>query len=160
MANLRRAPFFILVILALLAAFMGAGQAIVTTLTVKSGEEVTYAVKLVTDDRVLIQFSVVAEFAVGEASHTVHSWIVSSDNVTLRDFGKTGQASYSFVCEVEGQYTLHFVNNELTADKRVTLNYEIDHYIFGIPQMLFMVLIIALVSVVGVAAFVLLARNP
>jgi hypothetical protein len=42
----------------------------------------------------------------------------------------------------------------------VALNYEIDHYIFGIPQMLFMALIIVLACVGGVAAFVLLGRKP
>ena len=160
MLKLRRLRCFILVILALLAVFTGVGQAMVTTLTLKGGEEVTYAVNLVAEDRVLIQFSAVAESSVGEASNTVHSWVVSPDNVTLRDFGEVGQASFSFVCEVEGEYRLHFVNGDLTADKRVTLNYEIDHYIFGMPQMLFMALIIVLACVGGVAAFVMLGRKP
>ena len=159
MVNLRRLPSFILVILALLAVLIGVGQAMTTNLTVKGGEEVTHPVNLVAEDRVLIQFSVVVFSAVGEASNTVHSWIVSPNNVTLRDFGEVGQASFSFVCDVEGEYTLHFVNNEQTVEKRVALNYEIDHYIFGIPQMLFMALIIVLACVGGVAAFVLLGRN-
>jgi hypothetical protein len=40
------------------------------------------------------------------------------------------------------------------------LNYEIDHYIFGMPQMLFMVIVIAVISVVGVAVFVGLSKKP
>jgi len=40
------------------------------------------------------------------------------------------------------------------------LNYEIDHYIFGMPQMLFMVILIAVVSMVGVAVFIGLSRKP
>jgi len=159
MVNLRRLPSFILVILALLAVFTGVGQAMITTLTVKGGEEVTHPVNLVAEDRVLIQFSVVVFSAVGEASNTVHSWIVSPNNVTLRDFGEVGRASYSFICDVEGNYTLHLENNNQAEDQLVTLNYEIDHYIFGIPQMLFMALIIVLACVGGVAAFVLLGRN-
>src|SRR3989304_465255 len=147
MANLRRLPSFILIILALLAVFTGVGQAMTTNLTVKGGEEVTHPVNLVAEDRVLIQFSVVVFSAVGEASNTVHSWIVSPNNVTLRDFGEVGQASFSFVCDVEGEYTLHFVNNDQTAEKREALNDEMDHYIFGIPQMLFMALIIVLACV-------------
>jgi hypothetical protein len=158
MANLRRLCSFILVILALLAVLIGVGQAMITNLTVKGGEEVTHPVNLVAEDRVLIQFSAVAFSAVGEASNTVHFSIVFP-NETVRDFGEVGQASFSFVCDVEGEYTLHFVNNDQTVEKRVTLNYEIDHYIFGIPQMLFMALIIVLACVGGVAAFVLLGRN-
>jgi hypothetical protein len=42
----------------------------------------------------------------------------------------------------------------------VTLNYNIDHYIFGIPQTLFLVLLIGVVSVVGVAVFIGLSRKP
>jgi len=54
---------------------------------------------------------------------------------------------------------LHFVNNDQNIEKRVYLNYEIDHYIFGIPQMLFMALIIVLACVGGVFAFVILGRK-
>ena len=156
MVKLRRLSSFILIILALLAVFTGLGQAMTTNLAVKAGEEVTYPINLIDEDRVLIQFSAVGR----EDSSTLHFWIVSPNNVTLRDFGEVGTASYSFVCDVEGEYTLHFVNNDSAVDKLVTLNYEIDHYIFGIPQMLFMVLIIVLACVGGVAAFVLLGRNP
>jgi hypothetical protein len=154
MVNLRRLPSFILIILALLAVFTGVGQAMTTNLTVKGGEEVTYPINLINDDRVLIQFS-----AVGGTATTLHFWIVSPNNETLRDFGEVGRASYSFICDVEGNYTLHLENNNQAEDQLVTLNYEIEHYIFGIPQMLFMALIIVLACVGGVAAFVLLGRN-
>jgi hypothetical protein len=154
MINLRRLPSFILIILALLAVLIGLGQAMTTSLTVKGGEEVTHPISLAAEDRVLIQFS-----AVGEASNTVHFSIVFP-NETVRDFGEIGQTSFSFVCDVEGEYTLHFANNDQTAEKRVTLNYEIDHYIFGIPQMLFMVILIVVVSMAGVAVFIGLSRKP
>ena len=154
MINLRRLPSFILIIIALLGVLMGLGQAMTTSLTVKGGEEVTHPISLAAEDRVLIQFS-----AVGEASNTVHFSIVFP-NETVRDFGEIGQTSFSFVCDVEGEYTLHFANNDQTAEKRVTLNYEIDHYIFGIPQMLFMVILIVVVSMAGVAVFIGLSRKP
>jgi hypothetical protein len=158
MTNLRRSTVYVLIIIALLAVFMGLGQAATTTLTVKGGEEVTYPITLAVEDRVLIQVSAVVSSAVGEASNTVHFSIVFP-NGTVRDLGEVGQTSFSFVCDVEGEYTLHFVNNEQTTEKSVNLNYEIDHYIFGIPQMLFMALIIVLACVGGVFAFVILGRK-
>lgn len=154
MANLRRSSVYTLIIIALLAVSIGGVQAMTTNFTVKGGEEVTHPISLAAEDRVLIQFS-----AVGEASSTLHFSIVFP-NGTVRDFGEVGQASFSFVCDVEGEYTLHFVNNDAAVDKSVTLNYEIDHYIFGIPQMLFMALIIVLACVGGVFAFVILGRKP
>ena len=78
----------------------------------------------------------------------------------MRDFAGSGDFSYSFICDVEGEYMLHFVNTDQTEEVRVTLDYEIDHYIFGMPQMLFMVILIAVVSMVGVAVFVGLSRKP
>jgi hypothetical protein len=155
MTNLRRSSVYIFIIIALLAVLIGLGQAMTTNFTVKGGEEVTHPISLAAEDRVLIQFS-----AVGSEDSTLHFWIVSPKNETFRDFGEVGKASYSFVCDSEGEYTLHFVNNDATVDKLVTLNYEIDHYIFGIPQMLFMVILIAVVSMVGVAVFIGLSRKP
>jgi hypothetical protein len=156
MANLRRSSVYTLIIIALLAVSTGGVQAMTTNFTVKGGEEVTHPINLAAEDRVLIQFTAVE---VGEASNTVHFSIVFP-NGTVRDFGEVGQTSYSFVCDVEGEYTLHFVNNDAAVDKLVTLNYEIDHYIFGIPQMLFMVILIVVVSMAGVAVFIGLSRKP
>ena len=159
MTNFRRSSVYALIIIALLGVLVGLGQAMTTTLTVKGGEEVTHPISLAAEDRVLIQVSAVIKSTVGEASNTVHFYIVFP-NGTVRDFGEVGQTSFSFVCDVEGEYTLHFVNNDQTAEKSVNLNYEIDHYIFGVPQMLFMVILIAVVSMVGVAVFIGLSRKP
>ena len=152
-------PAPILIILLLFAVFIGVGQAMVTNLSVKGGEEVTYPINLAAEDRVLIQFSAVGEASVGETSSTLHFSILFP-NETVKDFGEVGKASYSFICDIEGIYTLNFTNNDPTVNKLVTLNYEIDHYIFGIPQMLFMVILIAVVSMVGVAVFIGLSRKP
>jgi hypothetical protein len=153
MANLRRLPVCVFVILVLLAVLIGLGNATTTYLIVKGGEEVTHPITLAVEDRVLVQFTALG----AEDTHTVHFSILFP-NGTERDFGNVAQASYSFICDVEGEYELHFVNNDQTIDKRVTLNYEIQHYIFGIPQMLFMVLIVVLACIGGVFAFVIMGR--
>jgi len=152
MANLRLS-LYVLIILALLVVLMGLGQATTTNLTVKGGEEVIHPINLVVEDRVLIQFKVV-----GVTANTLH-FSISFPNATVRDFGESGDFSYSFICDVEGEYVLHFVNNDQTENKLVTLNYEVQHYIFGIPQMLFMTIIIVLACIGGVAAFVLMGRT-
>ena len=156
MTNLRRTSAYALIIIALLAVSIGLGQAMTTIFTVKRGEEVTHPISLAVEDRVLIQFSAVGS---EEASNTVY-FSIAFPNGTVRDFGEIGQTSFSFVCDVEGEYILHFVNNEQTGEKRVTLNYEIDHYIFGIPQMLFMVILIVVACMGGVVVFIGLSRKP
>jgi hypothetical protein len=153
MVNLKRLPASILIFLALLAVFVGLGQAMITTLIVKGGEEVNYPINLVVEDRVLIQFN-----AIGEPASILQFSIIFP-NGTAIDFGEVGKASYSFICDAEGEYTLHFVNNDQGIDKHLTLNYEIQHYVFGIPSMLFLALLIVLACVGGVFAFVILGRK-
>jgi len=62
-------------------------------------------------------------------------------------------------CDEAGEYVLHFSNTDASEDKLVTLNYEIQHYIFGIPQMLFLTIIIVLVCVGAVATFILMGKT-
>jgi hypothetical protein len=154
MANLRKACCASLVILALAVFFVGLGDATTASITLKPGEEVLQPVKLIAQDRVLIQFKVI-----GATSSLVH-FSVTFPNATLKDYGEVSDYRTSFVCDLEGEYVLNFTNKDQTENKLVTLNYEIDHYIFGMPQMLFMVILIAVVSVVGVAVFIGLSKKP
>jgi hypothetical protein len=154
MANLRKTSCTCLIILALTAVLVGLGEATTASLNVKPDEEILQPVNLITEDRVLIQFKVI-----GASSSLVHFSLIFP-NATVKDFGKVSSYSTSFVCDLEGEYKLNFTNTDQTENKLVTLNYEIDHYILGMPQMLFMVILIAVVSVVGVAVFIGLSRKP
>jgi hypothetical protein len=157
MKYLRRLPVYIFIILALTVAFTGLGHATTTQFTLKAGGEVTHPINLIADDRVLVQCKVIS--ALADTSNTVQ-FSINFPNGTVKDFGEKADFSYSFVCDAGGEYTLNFTNNDQTENKLVTLNYEIDHYILGMPQMLFMVIVIAVVSVIGVAVFIGLSKKP
>jgi len=152
MENLTRPIVNVFVILALLSVLMGLCQATITSFIVKGGEEVTHPISLIVEDRVLIQYKVVG------GNINALQFSINLPNGTVRDFSGSGDFSYSFICDDEGEYLLHFVNSDQT-EIYVTLDYEVQHYIFGIPLMLFMTLIIVVACVVGVAAFVLMGRT-
>jgi len=154
MANRRRSLVNMLVIVALLSVVIGIAQATIASLTIKAGEEVTHPINLIAEDRVLIQYKFV------EGNVTALQFSMSFPNGTIRDLKTSGDSSYNFICDIEGEYLLHFVNTDQKEDLRVTLNYEVQHYIFGMPQMLFMVILIAIISVVGVAIFIGLSPRP
>jgi len=154
MANLRNPLVNMLIIVVLLSVIIGICQATMVSLTVKAGEEATHPINLIVEDHVLIQY----RFVRGNVSAMQFS--ISFPNGTLRDFETSGDFSYSFICDVEGEYLLHFFNTNQEEDLQVYLNYEIQHYILGIPQMLFMVILIAIISVVGVAIFIGLSQRP
>lgn len=154
MANLKRLHLSALVILALFGFLLGLSVATITSLIVKVGEEVTHPINLTVEDRVLIQYKVLG------LNVSALQFSISFPNATVRDFGGSGDFSYSFICDVEGEHMLHFVNTDQKEDMRVTLNYEVQHYIFGIPQLVFATILVALICVFGVVvAFALMGRS-
>jgi hypothetical protein len=123
-----------------------------TNFTVRAGEEVTKTISLAVDDHVLIKFTVVG------APDNALNFVMVYPNGTLKDFGVVGDFSYSFVCDTEGKYVLRFSNLHSSGESFVTLDYEIEHYLFGIPQMLFLTIIIAVLCVAAVAVFILMGK--
>jgi hypothetical protein len=133
--------------------FIQAALATSVSFTVHGGEEVTRVLKLSVEDHVFVSFTVI-----GASGSTIHFYLVYP-NGTVRDFGNVGDFHYTFVCDVDGNYVLHFSNLGSSVDKLVTLDYEIEHYIFGIPQMLFLAIVIAVICVIAVASFVFLSKT-
>ena len=142
------------IIIVFFSLVIGIAQATIASLTIKAGEELTHPVNLVGEDHVFIQYRFV------EGNFTAMQFSIRFPNGTMRDFKTSGDFSYSFICDIEGEYLLHFVNGDQNEDLRLILDYEIQHYIFGIPQMLFMVILIAIISLVGVAIFIGLSPKP
>jgi hypothetical protein len=155
MLNPRKRFSAFCIILIMIAIFVHFGGATPVSLVVKPGEEITHDVGLILEDRVLIQIN-----AIGEGTSNLVQFSLGFPNGTIKDFGEVSSFHTSFVCDLEGNYTLNFANKDQTESKRVTLNYEIEHYVFGMPQMFFMVILIAFISVVGVAVFIGLSQKP
>ncbi|NWF86601.1 hypothetical protein HXY32_02130 [Candidatus Bathyarchaeota archaeon] len=153
MIHYKKSLIRFLLLIVMFFTFIQLVEATVTNFTVYGGEEVTKSLNLAIDDHVLIRFTIV-----GQSDHTLY-FFMTYPNGTVWDFGKTGDAYYSFVCNLEGEYVLHFSNVGSSEDKLVTLDYEVEHYIFGMPQMFFLTIIIVLVCIAAVAAFVLMGKQ-
>lgn len=123
--------------------------------TVHAGQEETRFLKLVADDHVQIRFTVT-----GQTTNVLDSYITDPPGNVMQNFGTTGNVNYAFVCSQEGEYKLHFSNVASTEDKLVSLDYEIQPYIFGMPQMLFLTLIVVGICIAAVAVFILMSKHP
>ena len=143
---------FLLIVAFFLVFLSGFVEATTASLTVKGGETVTSPISLAVDDHVLITFTVI-----GKPDNTIVFSLVFP-NGTAMDFGQVGTLSHRFTSNVEGNLTLRFANNDSTESKLVTLNYEIEHYLLGMPQMLVLALFVILVCVAMVAGYILLSR--
>jgi len=103
-------------------------------------------------DSVSGSFSVVTD---GESG--INFSITDPDGKTILRFDNVGQKSFSFIAQVTGDYRLHFDNSFSSVySKTVALNYNITHYIMGMPQEQFLFLVIAAVALIGIIAYVVL----
>ena len=149
MIRLKKKPIRFLFIIIVLAILVQPADATAISFKVPRGEETTRSINLVAEDRVLVKFTVVG---------TLDFYITDPNGDVQVEYSRVGTVSYSFVCDEAGEYILHFSNTDSSEDKHVALDYEIEHFIFGIPQNLFLTLIIVLVCMGAVSTFILMGK--
>jgi hypothetical protein len=130
-------------------------RAAAESFTVRARQEETKFLNLAVEDHVLIRFTVT-----GGTTSTLDFSITDPHGNVMETFDNTGNVNYAFVCSQEGEYKLNFSNIASAEDKLVSLDYEIEHYIFGMPQNLFLTFIIVGTCVAAVAAFILMSKHP
>jgi hypothetical protein len=130
-------------------------KAAAESFTVHSGQEETKSLNLAVEDRVLIKFTVT-----GGTTSSLDFYITDPNGNIMGTFGTTGSIDYAFVCSQEGEYKLNFSNIASAEDKLVVLDYEVEHYIFGMPQMLFLAFIVVGTCVAAVAVYILMSKHP
>ena len=142
----------ILLFLLSISLLIGLVQSLTESISIKPDSEVNQTLYLLSEDRVLLQIKILKDTSDGFSSALI------LPNGTVIEFGEANNIDYRFICEIEGEYILKFVNSDKQNDKLVTLNYEIQNYVFGIPKMLFLTLIIVGICLVGVVIFVFLGK--
>jgi len=146
-------PFLISFIIVVCS--IGFAQATAISFWVKTGEDVSRSFDLSVNDRVQFKFS-----TVWAAETNTIGFSIVYPNGTVTDFGEEGALSFSFVCTEKGQYTLHFVNQDDAVAKLVMLEYEIDHYVFGLTtNFIFWLVVIVLVCIIGAIMLVMLTKT-
>lgn len=123
-----------------------------TSFTLQPLEEHTIALSLQQADGVSGSFSTVSDDGTG-----VNFYVTDPYNDTVLHYDDVLQRSFSFTAEVEGNFQLHF-DNSLSAAyrKTVSLNYDVTHYIMGLPQEQFLMIVIVAVAVIGLMLYAVL----
>jgi len=141
-----------LAVLTLMLALTGTAQATTLSLNVQAGTEVIRTIDLAAGDHILLKFS-----AVGDDPTALNFWGAFPNGTTI-DYGEVSQREMSFVSEGSGQFVMHFDNRNSSSSKLVTLNYEVEHYYFGIPSVLFIVVAITVLLVCVVAGYIIMGK--
>lgn len=120
--------------------------------TLQPLKEHTITLNLRETDSVSGSFSVVSNDESG-----VNFFVIDPYNATILRFDNVLQRNFSFVAEADGNYQLHFDNSvSETQRKTVTVNYNMTHYIMGMPEEQFLFIVIAAVAVIGIILYAVL----
>jgi hypothetical protein len=151
---MHRTKVYFFIIAISLSLLTQVAVAIALNFNVPKNDEVVRSLTLAVDDHVSIKFTVT-----GQTEKVLDFRIQDPNGDIIVEHKKVGTINEKLVCVVSGEYYLYFSNLESSEEKFVTLNYEIGHYIFGIPQMLFLTMIIALLCMGLIATFVMLGKT-
>jgi emp24/gp25L/p24 family/GOLD len=138
----------VLVIVGILVPAFGTN----TSFTLQPLEERTVTLSLKLDDGVSGSFSTVSDDGTGVNFHVTDPY-----NNTILHYEDVLQRSFSFTAETEGDFQLHF-DNSLSAAyrKTISLNYDVTHYIMGLPQEQFLMIVIVAVALIGLMLYAVL----
>jgi hypothetical protein len=142
----------LLIIFSLTITLTEVAQAKTESINVEAGKELIRTIGLAAGDRTSVTFTVL-----GPAPSTLHFYMVLP-NGTTSDHGEISQLTLDFFTSVEGECQLHFDNNNSSNTQLVTLNYEVEHYIFGIPQMFFLLIAITVLLLCVAAGYIIMGK--
>jgi multisubunit Na+/H+ antiporter MnhC subunit len=146
---------FLFLATAILLLLVPIARATAESFTVPAGQEETRTISLVVDDHVQIRFTVT-----GQSTNVLDFYITDPQGNVMETFTNTGNLNYAFVSSQDGEYKLHFSNVASAEDKLVSLDYEVQHYIFGMQQNLFLTLVVVGICVAAVAVFIMMSKHP
>jgi hypothetical protein len=149
----RKIIVYTLFCLLIASLFFGIANAITFNINIEPNGQVDHKLDLLLEDRILLQIRNIGS-TTGNFSVNLYFPDGSIENI-----GNGNSIDYNFICELEGEYFLILENWDLESDILVTLNVEIQNYIFGIPKMLFLTLVIVGICLVGVVFFVFLGKT-
>ena len=143
----------LLLILCLFVGAIGIVHATTEGFNVEAGQDFVCKIDVSPGDRVQLSF-----FTTGQESSDVCFSLVFP-NSTVISVGDVGQYSTSFTSDVGGTCELHFDNSNSSAPVFVALNYQVDHYILGIPEMIFVLAAIVVLLMVIVTGYIIMSKH-
>jgi hypothetical protein len=149
---LPRRFYCLLLVLCLVTGVIGFVHAATESFNVEAGKDFVSKIAVSSGDRVQLSF-----VTTGLPSSNLCFSIVLP-NSTVINIGEVGQYSNSFTSNVGGTYELRFDNSNSSDPVLVTLNYQVDHYILGMPEMIFVLAAIAVLLMAIVTGYIIMGK--
>ena len=153
MNDTHKKTVYLFLILCLFIGPLGIVYATTESLNIEAGKELVCKINVESQDRVQLTF-----VTTGQAYSNL-SFSIMFPNSTLINFGELDQYSTRFTSKVQGTCELHFDNTNSSESSFVALNYNVEHYIFGMPEMIFALIVIAVLLMVFVSGYIIMGKN-
>jgi hypothetical protein len=92
--------------------------------------------------------------------HPLNFSISGPDGQVILNNTLTNPMDFQFTAPTTGSYNLHFENLFSDEMKFVTLNYNVQHYIFGVPQEYMILFFIVGIALVALVVYVAMSPRP
>jgi hypothetical protein len=138
-----------LIALVLLAGVVSAYS---STFELPAGDSITRDVDLNAEDVVSGRITIVGS--------AINFSVLDPDDIIISNYTVDGPLDFSFTAAKAGKYNFHFENCFSDKAKSVTLNYNVQHYIFGFPQEFALLFIIVGVALIAVVIFIAMSPKP
>ena len=141
-------------LVALSCLTIGLALATAETISVGLGQEVVRALDLNADDEVSGRITVVGN----DESRDINFTVLGVSGEVVAPTVRVVVSDFRFVAAKKGTYRLVFDNTQSLVDKTVSLNYEVRHYWFGMPQEFVLMLIVVFVGVLSLVVYAKMKR--
>ncbi len=149
--SLLKKPLSLLVMVGLMVLLASLAYASTESLSIPASEELTRTLNLATEDRIIITFT-----AVGGGTEPIHFYMIYPNGTTL-DKGTITQFKINFISDTNGVCELHF-NNTSPSPQIITLNYEVEHYYYGLPSLIWLLIGVAVLLLFVVAGYMAMGK--
>ena len=86
-------------------------------------------------------------------------WISDPQGMNVTNYGNVGQTDFSMNAQTSGNFTLHMFNPSANSSVSATINYNPNYTILGMPQELFLLLVIVGIALLLIVVWALSSKT-
>jgi hypothetical protein len=155
MAYPRTSGLTLLLLLGIFSCLAATANATAETFALPAGQSAVRTVDLNVDDEVSGRISVVSS---DESNHLTCMVYGPLGSIVLPPTTVVA-SNFDFKVTEAGTYSFVFDNSLSTEDKTVSLNYDVRHYWFGMPQEFVLMLIVVFLGVLGLVVYAMASKK-
>ena len=89
---------------------------------------------------------------------TFNFWISDPQSMNVTSYSNIGQTEFSLDAKTSGTFAFHILNRSTDASAAATLNYDVVRRVFGMPQEMFLLLVVVGVALLMITVWATMSK--